>query len=120
MMTQQVPDSSLGALCALTKVQASKTFEYCAREAQQIFGGNSIIQTGQGAIVERLSREVRSCAIPGGSEEVAISSFFDLMNRFSLILLFAKLPQKPSAFPNFSSESLRDSKKRFFQYSLSK
>lgn len=65
-----MPDSSLGIQCALLKLQASKTFEYCAREAAQIFGGNSILKEGVGKIVERLGREVRGQAIPGGSEEI--------------------------------------------------
>lgn len=65
-----MPDTALGIQCALLKLQASKTFEYCAREAAQIFGGNSIIKEGAGKIVERLNREVRGQAIPGGSEEI--------------------------------------------------
>ena len=67
-----IPDWKLGGQCALLKVQASKTFEYCSREASQILGGNSIIREGQGQLVERLSREVRAMAIPGGSEEVLL------------------------------------------------
>jgi len=67
-----VPDSELGGPAALLKVQASKTFEYCAREASQIFGGNSIVKEGQGKRVERLYREVRATAIPGGSEEILL------------------------------------------------
>jgi len=67
-----VPDSDLGSPAALLKVQASKTFEYCAREASQIFGGNSIVKEGQGKRVERLYREVRAQAIPGGSEEILL------------------------------------------------
>ena len=51
-------------------MEASKTFEYCAREAAQIFGGSSVIREGRGKIVERLYREVRGVAIPGGSEEI--------------------------------------------------
>jgi alkylation response protein AidB-like acyl-CoA dehydrogenase len=58
--------------CALLKVMASKTFEYCSREASQIFGGNSIIKEGKGKVVERLAREVRAQAIPGGSEEILL------------------------------------------------
>jgi alkylation response protein AidB-like acyl-CoA dehydrogenase len=58
--------------CALLKVQASKTFEYCAREASQILGGNSIVKEGRGKLVERLYREVRASAIPGGSEEILL------------------------------------------------
>ena len=40
-------DANLGACCALLKVQASKTLEYCTREAAQIFGGNAVIREGQ-------------------------------------------------------------------------
>lgn len=75
-----VPDSALGTSCALLKVQASKTFEYCAREAAQIFGGSSIVREGPGKLVERLYREVRAAAIPGGSEEVLL----DLASRQSI------------------------------------
>mmetsp|Transcript_118913 Transcript_118913/g.296683 ORF Transcript_118913/g.296683 Transcript_118913/m.296683 type:complete len:439 (+) Transcript_118913:68-1384(+) len=67
-----VPDSRLGSQCALLKVMASKTFEYCAREAAQVFGGSSIVREGPGKMVERLYREVRASAIPGGSEEVLL------------------------------------------------
>jgi len=67
-----VPDSRLGAQAALLKVMASKTFEYCAREASQVFGGASVVREGPGRVVERLYREVRASAIPGGSEEVLL------------------------------------------------
>jgi len=60
----------MGGPCALLKVQGSATFEFCAREASQIFGGSSIVKEGRGKIVERMYRCVRSCAIPGGSEEI--------------------------------------------------
>eukprot|EP01064_Diplonema_japonicum_P009449 TRINITY_DN1693_c0_g3_i5.p1 TRINITY_DN1693_c0_g3~~TRINITY_DN1693_c0_g3_i5.p1 ORF type:complete len:415 (+),score=139.69 TRINITY_DN1693_c0_g3_i5:57-1301(+) len=69
---QGVKDHELGMQCALLKVNASKTFEYCAREASQIFGGSSIVKEGKGKIVERLYREVRCQAIPGGSEEILL------------------------------------------------
>jgi len=65
-----IPDSSLGGACALLKVQATTTFEFCAREASQVFGGSSVIKEGKGKLVERLYREVRAIAIPGGSEEI--------------------------------------------------
>mmetsp|Transcript_89031 Transcript_89031/g.157692 ORF Transcript_89031/g.157692 Transcript_89031/m.157692 type:complete len:434 (-) Transcript_89031:311-1612(-) len=67
-----VPDAKLGNHCAVLKVMASKTFEYCAREASQIFGGSSIVREGGGKLVERLYREVRAQAIPGGSEEILL------------------------------------------------
>merc|ERR1719439_542490 len=62
----------LGGQTALLKVQCTKVFEYCSREACQIFGGLSYTRGGQGEKVERLSREVRAQAIPGGSEEVML------------------------------------------------
>ena len=67
-----VADRALGGQCALLKVQASKTFEFCAREAVQIFGGSGIVKEGRGKIVERLYRDVRQTAIPGGSEEILL------------------------------------------------
>ncbi|CAG8529509.1 7793_t:CDS:2, partial [Paraglomus occultum] len=62
----------LGGPFALLKAQATQTFEYCAREAAQIFGGLSYTRGGQGEKVERLYREVRAYAIPGGSEEIML------------------------------------------------
>eukprot|EP01059_Diplonema_ambulator_P030002 TRINITY_DN500_c0_g1_i1.p1 TRINITY_DN500_c0_g1~~TRINITY_DN500_c0_g1_i1.p1 ORF type:complete len:234 (+),score=79.23 TRINITY_DN500_c0_g1_i1:65-703(+) len=71
--TQQgVKDNEMGMTCALLKVNATKTLEYCAREASQIFGGSSIVKEGKGKVVERLYRDVRSYAIPGGSEEILL------------------------------------------------
>jgi alkylation response protein AidB-like acyl-CoA dehydrogenase len=77
------------------KAHSTKVFEYCAREAAQIFGGASYVRGGQGekvrcvfsapacghcradtpaaaTQVERLYREVRAYAIPGGSEEILL------------------------------------------------
>ena len=52
---------------ALLKNQATKTLEFCAREAVQIFGGAGYLR---GAKVERIYREVRVMAIGGGAEEI--------------------------------------------------
>lgn len=62
----------LGGPIAGLKAQATITFEFCAREAAQIFGGLSYSRGGQGAKVERLYRDVRAYAIPGGSEEIML------------------------------------------------
>ncbi|CAG8575653.1 2229_t:CDS:2 [Funneliformis caledonium] len=64
--------NKLGGPIALLKAQSTQTFEYCAREAAQIFGGLSYSRGGQGEKVERLYREVRAYAIPGGSEEIML------------------------------------------------
>ena len=92
--SQGARDDRMGGQCALLKVQSTVTFEFCAREASQIFGGSSVVREGKGRVVERLYREVavfclnhlpiheptinrncallqvRTLAIPGGSEEI--------------------------------------------------
>lgn len=70
----------LGGPIASLKAQSTVTFEFCAREASQIFGGLSYSRGGQGGKVERLYRDVRAYAIPGGSEEIML----DLSVRQSL------------------------------------
>jgi len=70
----------LGGVIAGLKAQSTVTFEFCAREAVQIFGGIGYTKGGQGAKVERLYRDVRGYAIPGGSEEIML----DLSIRQSL------------------------------------
>ncbi|EGS22147.1 acyl-CoA dehydrogenase-like protein [Thermochaetoides thermophila DSM 1495] len=62
----------LGGAIAGLKAQATVTFEFCAREASQIFGGLSYSRGGQGGKIERLYRDVRAYAIPGGSEEIML------------------------------------------------
>eukprot|EP00472_Partenskyella_glossopodia_P005024 CAMPEP_0197535778 /NCGR_PEP_ID=MMETSP1318-20131121/51636_1 /TAXON_ID=552666 /ORGANISM="Partenskyella glossopodia, Strain RCC365" /LENGTH=573 /DNA_ID=CAMNT_0043093455 /DNA_START=64 /DNA_END=1785 /DNA_ORIENTATION=+ len=69
-MSKKEQNLKLGGLIALLKTHASKTFEFCAREAAQIFGGAAYTRGGVGEKVERLYRDVRAYAIPGGSEEI--------------------------------------------------
>lgn len=71
----------LGAPVALCKAQSTRTFEFCAREAAQIFGGLAYTRGGQGEKVERLYREVRAFAIPGGSEGKEYTHLSQLQNR---------------------------------------
>ncbi|ORX77514.1 acyl-CoA dehydrogenase NM domain-like protein [Basidiobolus meristosporus CBS 931.73] len=75
-MTKVMPKDmqmvALGGPIALLKAQSTQTFEFCAREAAQIFGGLSYTRGGQGEKVERLYREVRAYAIPAGSEEIML------------------------------------------------
>mmetsp|Transcript_31249 Transcript_31249/g.74847 ORF Transcript_31249/g.74847 Transcript_31249/m.74847 type:complete len:412 (+) Transcript_31249:23-1258(+) len=88
-MSQGVPDYEFGATCALLKVNGSRCFEFCAREASQIFGGSSIVREGQGKLVERMYRDVRASAIPGGSEEILLD--FSIRNS---VAKYAKLQSK--------------------------
>jgi len=69
-LNNKVSDRVIGGHLALVKVQATTTFEFCAREASQILGGASYIRGGIGDRIERLYREVRVMAIGGGSEEI--------------------------------------------------
>ncbi|RGB37052.1 acyl-CoA dehydrogenase/oxidase C-terminal [Rhizophagus diaphanus] len=71
-MSETEAMARLGGPIALLKAQTTQTFEYCAREAAQIFGGLAYTRGGQGEKVERLYREVRAYAIPGGSEEIML------------------------------------------------
>jgi len=72
-MTKEEQNKKLGGYIALLKVSATKTVEYCAREALQVFGGAGYTRTGQGEKVERVYREVKAWAIPGGSEEIMLN-----------------------------------------------
>jgi alkylation response protein AidB-like acyl-CoA dehydrogenase len=71
-MREGVDHRLLAGAIALLKVQATKTFDFCAREASQILGGASCIRGGHGERIERLYREVRVNAIAGGSEEILL------------------------------------------------
>jgi len=71
-MSKEEATRVLGGPVALLKAQSTVTFEFCAREASQIFGGLAYTRGGQGEKVERLYREVRAFAIPAGSEEIML------------------------------------------------
>lgn len=58
-MPEEIQAIRLGGHIALCKAQSTQTFEFCAREAAQIFGGLAYSRGGQGEKVERLYREVR-------------------------------------------------------------
>ncbi|KAI7866669.1 acyl-CoA dehydrogenase/oxidase [Spinellus fusiger] len=85
-LPKEVQADRLGGPIALLKVQSTQTFEFCAREAMHIFGGLAYTRGGQGEKVERLSREVRAYAIPGGSEEIML----DLSVRQAMKLIASK------------------------------
>merc|ERR1719355_431442 len=72
-MSKEEQNARLGGHIALLKVQASKTAEFCAREALQVFGGAGYTRSGPGEKAERIYREVRAYAIPGGSEEIMLN-----------------------------------------------
>ena len=59
-------DMPVAEICK-AKFHATKTLEFCASEAMQIFGGAGYLR---GNLVERAYREVKVMAIGGGSEEI--------------------------------------------------
>lgn len=66
-----VLQKDLGAEASLVKVQATRTFEECAREAAHLHGGKAYVK---GNRIESLYRQVLSLAIPGGSEDVLVDT----------------------------------------------
>merc|ERR1719380_553295 len=72
-MSKEEQNARLGGHIALLKVQSSKAAEFCARESLQVFGGAGYTRSGAGEKVERIYREVRAYAIPGGSEEIMLN-----------------------------------------------
>jgi len=101
-MGQMEAALKLGGQTALMKVQCTKVLEYCARESAQIFGGLSYTRGGQGEKVERLNREVRAMAVPGGSEEIMM----DLGVRQS-----AKLAEMAKMLASTAAEAAGDTQK---------
>eukprot|EP00811_Abedinium_folium_P004023 NODE_13703_length_1151_cov_5.326172.p1 GENE.NODE_13703_length_1151_cov_5.326172~~NODE_13703_length_1151_cov_5.326172.p1 ORF type:complete len:264 (+),score=78.60 NODE_13703_length_1151_cov_5.326172:199-990(+) len=71
-MTLTETNLKLGGHTALLKAHASKVYEFCAREAAQIYGGLGYTRGGLGEKVERLNRDMRAFAVAGGSEEMMI------------------------------------------------
>lgn len=80
-MVMGASPADIGGPMALAKVECTSALEYCAREASQVLGGASFIRQGKGALVERLTREVRVNVVGGGSEEIML----DLAMRMSKI-----------------------------------
>lgn len=73
----------LSGPAALLKVQCTTTLDFCARESSQVFGGLSFSRGGLGEMVERLSREVKSLGIPGGSAEIMIDLGVKMTSKLS-------------------------------------
>ena len=69
-MASEEAMTKLGDTLCLLKVQASRTFELCARQSVHIFGGYGLQSTGPGAKVEALSKQVHGLAISGGAEDI--------------------------------------------------
>ena len=62
---------TMGAEAGFVKIHATETFEFCAREAALLHGGNSYVT---GNRIEHLYRQVISLLIPGGSPDPVMDS----------------------------------------------
>ncbi|KAI1972584.1 hypothetical protein LOZ53_004376 [Ophidiomyces ophidiicola] len=71
-MPKEEGDRRLGGLTALAKAKAGLVLNECSQVAVLLFGGNGLTRTGQGELVEKISREVWGARIPGGSEDVLL------------------------------------------------
>jgi len=69
-MSYKEQSENLAGVIALCKLQATRTAEFVADQAAQIFGGRAITKTGMGRIIEGFQRTVKYGAILGGSEEI--------------------------------------------------
>ncbi|GAA5972624.1 hypothetical protein JCM21900_006766 [Sporobolomyces salmonicolor] len=67
-------NSKLGGTTALLKAHCSITLELVAREAVQVLGGIGHTRGGVGERIERIRRDVKGIAIPGGSEEIMLDN----------------------------------------------
>ncbi|KAK3725206.1 hypothetical protein LTR37_000717 [Vermiconidia calcicola] len=63
-------DPDVAGRIALAKVQGGRILELANREAQQVLGGAGYQRSGQGAVVEQISRDLRMMVVGGGSEEI--------------------------------------------------
>ena len=72
-MSKEEQNRKLGGHIALLKLASSRTAEFCASTAMQVFGGSGYTRGGKGVKVERVYREVKAYAIPGGSEEIMLN-----------------------------------------------
>ncbi len=63
-LSEEEADARLGGLTALAKAQAGIVLNECSQCAQLLFGGNGYTQTGQGELIEKISREVAGARIP--------------------------------------------------------
>jgi len=71
-LSHEEANNRLGGTTALMKAHCSIVLELVAREAVQILGGIAHTRGGQGERIERIRRDVKGVAIPGGSEEILL------------------------------------------------
>ncbi|KAK4052689.1 hypothetical protein OIV83_001976 [Microbotryomycetes sp. JL201] len=69
-MSHEEANLKLGGTTALLKAHCSMVLEDVARDAVQVLGGIAHTRGGKGERIERIRRDVKGVAIPGGSEEI--------------------------------------------------
>jgi len=91
MCTMEHTEANLkiGDVMCLCKAESSKVYEYCAREATMIFGGNALYVNGVGRKIEPAVNQVKGYQIPAGAEDVMDD--FGARTAFKLAKRVAKL-----------------------------
>jgi len=69
-MTPTEANEKVGDVISLLKAQCSKTYELCARETTNIFGGNALYMDGVGRKIEFAVAQVKGYQIPAGAEDI--------------------------------------------------
>jgi len=69
-MSHQDANRQVGDVISLVKAQASKVYEFCARETTMIFGGSALHMDGIGKKIEPAVGQVKAYQIPAGAEDV--------------------------------------------------
>jgi len=69
-MTHKEANEKAGDVICLIKSQASRVYEYCARETTMIFGGNALYLDGVGRKIEAAVGQVKAYQIPAGAEDI--------------------------------------------------
>ena len=88
-MSHDEANMKIGDVMCLLKVQGSKVYEYCARESTMVFGGNALLSSGPGALIEPAVCQVKAYQIPAGAEDVMDD--FGARTAIKLAKKFAKL-----------------------------
>ena len=88
-MEHEEANQKIGDIMCLCKAESSKVYEYCAREATMIFGGNALYMDGVGKKIEPAVNQVKGYQIPAGAEDVMDD--FGARTAFKLAKRLAKL-----------------------------
>jgi alkylation response protein AidB-like acyl-CoA dehydrogenase len=65
---------------ALAKVQATRTMDFCAREASQVFGGAACIRGGKGILITPIRSQIAYQHDTDGHQHIAQYGYSTMMS----------------------------------------